>query len=833
VIKQIPIFLIFCLVLFCQVSRATVLDSLLVVLAEVPAEETTEYLDQKSILCNDIAIRYQELHDANKARFYFLQSIEFTTTRIELENDWNAQNCYDLAYLYRNLATFESTTGNNTKAELHLRESEQYYIRLKPLLTKEEYNGIMVEFYHSNFTLAYHIGDYEKGKIHLLKVEKMLLETGDRSIRLAENYRFQAELMMALKDYDQCELYAEKALGIYDQVSEEDPYAEPMFVRSYSTSLFWQKKYTKLLDFLENRKTYATIDMAMQAAEKNEIVDLSNFVDIIFIRSFALMRLFEETDNIEFVNRANDWQNAAFEMAENYIVKNNVDKIGNVISNPENKVVGKLICMTYFKEHNLLTTDKILHALRTIDVQQSARLHLERVSYGVNRKLSQKEKHLKNELNYVNLKLAEASYLDSVSLYSDSLSDRAYALSSQIQELNLMTKHDKILEEYQVGQNQFKNLLNRFTETENKDVVTYFYEEENDSLYIIVANPEGIYFEVNEVPKNFAELIVQSYQLNAHLQLSHEAIAKQKELNQALYNFLVTPIADYLITSNLLIYPNNEISYVSFDALMDPNESYMVSSYSIQYTSSLFSIINEERKPFEELNIASYYPSNYGTDSLAYLNNGAQEVNDIQGLMGGELFKGETATKLSFLKIAHEKEVLHLASHSILNVMHPYESYILFDQTTDTTENRLFAHEIFSKTLNCDMVTLSSCNSAKGEIEEGIGVVSLANAFYFSGVPCTISSLWSAQDKSSSKIMVDFYANLKLGLSKSESLRRAKNTYLEQADKIKKQPFFWANYVVYGSDQPLFQKGNTVSWWKYLIGTGLAIVLLILGRKLF
>jgi CHAT domain-containing protein len=66
--------------------------------------------------------------------------------------------------------------------------------------------------------------------------------------------------------------------------------------------------------------------------------------------------------------------------------------------------------------------------------------------------------------------------------------------------------------------------------------------------------------------------------------------------------------------------------------------------------------------------------------------------------------------------------------------------------------------------------------------------------------------MWSAQDKSSSKIMVDFYSNLQSGLSKSQSLQKAKVDYLAAADKIKSQPFFWANYVVYGSDQPIYEK---------------------------
>ncbi len=824
-IRLLLLSLLFCFGSLC--GSATVLDSLLNTLSEIPAATTSENLDQKSILCNNIAVRYQELNEQNKARFYFLQSIAFTEERIELENDWNAQNCYDLAYLYRNLATFESTTGNKEQSTLYIDKSESYYKRLEAQLSNEEYNAIMVEFYHSNFAMTYHRKDYEKGDLYLMKVESMLKKTGRNSIYLAENYRFRAELLSATKNYDDGELYAEKALQAYDKIAANYPVDEHVYVRSYITAKFRNKKYEELIAFLDQRPGYRSMEEAIESAESDAVVDLSNFVDNIFIRSFALIRMYKLTDNIELINQADRWQHVAFQIAEDYIVKNNVDKIGNIISDPENKVVGNLICMAFLKNHEALTTDKIIEGLRMIDVQQSARLHVERVSYGVNKQLSQEEKKMKNELIYVNLKLEEASKQNDNTINSDSLRDIAYSLSSKIQRLSKQTKHDKIMAEYQIGQNQFKELLNNFIEHSNKNVVTYFYENKNDSVYVIGANQEEVYFEALPVPKDFIPLITESYQLNAHLQSTAEAIARQKELNQVLYRYLVKPIQPYFRTNELLIYPNNEISYVSFDALLDEDGKYLFESYALQYTSSLFSVINEKKVPSGNPTFASYYPANYGTDTLAYLNNGEHEVSEIKNVLGGESFKGSAATKQSFLDVSNQKQILHLASHSVLNVARPYESYILFDQTTDTTENRLFAYEVFSKTLNCEMVTLSSCNSAKGEIEEGIGVVSLANAFYFAGVPATVSSLWSAQDKSSSEIMIDFYTNLKLGFNKSQSLQRAKINYFKRADKIKKQPFFWANYVVYGDDSPLFEKSNSTSWIKYLIGFGSVVLLLV------
>jgi len=55
-----------------------------------------------------------------------------------------------------------------------------------------------------------------------------------------------------------------------------------------------------------------------------------------------------------------------------------------------------------------------------------------------------------------------------------------------------------------------------------------------------------------------------------------------------------------------------------------------------------------------------------------------------------------------------------------------------------------------------------------------------------------IASLWSAEDKTTQEIMVQFYKNIKQGMSKSEALRQAK---LSQIDS---HPFFWSPFVLIG-----------------------------------
>jgi len=400
----------------------------------------------------------------------------------------------------------------------------------------------------------------------------------------------------------------------------------------------------------------------------------------------------------------------------------------------------------------------------------------------------------------------------------DELQQRAFELNAELQSLENKTKKEKLAAQYKVEQSDFKEKIKAFVSTNNKTLLTYFYTESRDSIFIIGVNADTSFIVSKVVPIDFKTEINELYQLNSMLLIDPEKIERQRALNMQFYEYLIQPIEGYFNSTELTVYPLNEISYISFDALINSSDEYLVKNYSVHYISSLFSVINsnpvftDSEKPF-----SLFSPSDYGVDSLNELFYADAEVRTIETYLEGEIYDQNQATKGNFLSRAKKDKIIHLASHSILDLKHPYESYLLFDDNGDN-ENKLFAYEIFSLTLSADLLTLSTCNSGNGEIEEGIGSISLSNAFYFAGVPSIISSLWNTQDKSSSEIMIRFYQNLKNGDSKSESLRQAKLHFLENADKIQQQPFFWANYFLYGDDQKLYEKKSN---WNYYVFGGI------------
>jgi hypothetical protein len=91
-----------------------------------------------------------------------------------------------------------------------------------------------------------------------------------------------------------------------------------------------------------------------------------------------------------------------------------------------------------------------------------------------------------------------------------------------------------------------------------------------------------------------------------------------------------------------------------------------------------------------------------------------------------------------------------------------------------------------------------------GEMKSGEGIISLARAFFYAGVPNIVMTLWTVSDRQSYKLMLSFYKNLKKGRKAEVSLRRAKLDFLENSLPGYQNPRYWAGYILVGDPGHLF-----------------------------
>lgn len=144
--------------------------------------------------------------------------------------------------------------------------------------------------------------------------------------------------------------------------------------------------------------------------------------------------------------------------------------------------------------------------------------------------------------------------------------------------------------------------------------------------------------------------------------------------------------------------------------------------------------------------------------------------------------------------------IIHLASHTFLNSLHPELSGIVLsmvDEQGQPQDGFLQAHEVFNLKLNADMVVLSACQTALGKEVRGEGLIGLTRAFMYAGASRVVASLWRVPDEATAELMHHFYAAiLKEGLPPAAALRRAQLALRQ--DRNWSEPYYWAGFVLQG-----------------------------------
>ncbi|MDP4187480.1 MAG: CHAT domain-containing protein, partial [Bacteroidota bacterium] len=264
---------------------------------------------------------------------------------------------------------------------------------------------------------------------------------------------------------------------------------------------------------------------------------------------------------------------------------------------------------------------------------------------------------------------------------------------------------------------------------------------------------------------------------------------------------------------------------------------YLIRDHSVRYSYSA-GLIEAQKEQFAKwhprlLAFAPDYVDGKGKSLLAYtgqrqgyepLPGVAEEVMSIARFMPGKIILGRKATKTAFNTFANDYDVLHLAMHAVINDENPMFSTLVFaSDNPGSSMGLLNTFEIYNQDLHARMAVLSACNTGKGQLRKGEGMISLARGFAYAGVPSIVMTLWSVNDNSSAKLMTGFYSFLAKGADKASSLRNAKLNYIQQASVLKSHPFYWAGYVLTGSNSPLYLSGTS-----YIPLAGLLLIVLVL-----
>jgi len=201
-------------------------------------------------------------------------------------------------------------------------------------------------------------------------------------------------------------------------------------------------------------------------------------------------------------------------------------------------------------------------------------------------------------------------------------------------------------------------------------------------------------------------------------------------------------------------------------------------------------------------------------DALLPLAGAKKEVQNIQQFFSTTTVTGKLATEAYFREHAKDYDILHLATHGVIDQQQPFYSRLVFSPGIDSStkdDGQLHLYELLNLKFHARLVTLSACNTGRGDYLNGEGVMSLARGFSYAGCANLVMSLWAVPDQSTATLMTFFYQGLAQGLSKDEALRQARLLYLENSPPEKALPYYWGSWVLTGDNAPL--KQSLPLWW--------------------
>jgi CHAT domain-containing protein len=299
-----------------------------------------------------------------------------------------------------------------------------------------------------------------------------------------------------------------------------------------------------------------------------------------------------------------------------------------------------------------------------------------------------------------------------------------------------------------------------------------------------------------------------------------------------LYNLLLKPAAEQLRgKSSIIIVPDGPLWELPFQTLQPAPGRYLIETHAVSYAPSL-TVLREmakarNKQPARPATLLALGNPALGQATVTRarltlldekfepLPDAEQQVRKLAQIYGprqSKIYVGAEAREERAKAEASHHRILHLATHGVLNNASPLYSHLLLAQTEgEAKEAReapedglLEAWELMKLELNADLVVLSACETARGRVGAGEGVIGLTWALFVAGCPRTVVSQWKVESASTTELMVEFHRQLKAQMQKPSARIGAAQALRGAALKMLRggqyrHPFWWAGFVVVGN----------------------------------
>ena len=292
-----------------------------------------------------------------------------------------------------------------------------------------------------------------------------------------------------------------------------------------------------------------------------------------------------------------------------------------------------------------------------------------------------------------------------------------------------------------------------------------------------------------------------------------------------LYELLLKPAdAQLRGKTNLIIAPDATLWDLPFQALLSGSNRFLIEDAAIAYAPSLTALREMTRRrknqsattaqttllalgnPMLGRETVNRAALTVRDGKLGPLPEAEQEVKALRRLYGisrSKVYIGAEAREDRVKSEAGQARILHFATHGMLNNASPMYSHLALAEGGANEDGLLEAWELMRLDLKADLAVLSACETARGRIGAGEGMIGLSWAMFIAGVPSIVVSQWKVDSAGTRDLMVNFHRALisqpeagRARATKTEALRQAALKLMKNDETS--HPFYWAGFVLVG-----------------------------------
>jgi CHAT domain-containing protein len=355
----------------------------------------------------------------------------------------------------------------------------------------------------------------------------------------------------------------------------------------------------------------------------------------------------------------------------------------------------------------------------------------------------------------------------------------------------LVARHDRALVEYLVGSDALH-------------------------LFIVTGGPHGPKLTVRSVPIGRTELAALVEHFSAQL-AGRDAL--YRDAARRLHRILLEPALKAAGGATVLsIVPDDVLWRIPFEALLDGRGRFAVERGAFHYAPSaavLLAALSHTRDATQSrrrLFLAFGNPTLprpekqqlapiERSEVLMPIPEAEREVRTIGHLFEAghrSVYTGAEALESRSKEEAPRYAIVHFATHGVMDDANPmYSRVLLARRKGDHEDGALEAREMMQLRLSADLVVLSACDTARGELHAGEGLIGMTWALFAAGCPSVVASQWRVASHSTELLMETFYRRwMRDRSSKAEALRRARLALLR--NRRYRHPYYWAPFVLVG-----------------------------------